>query len=191
MTKGGEDPDVTALDGEDDPSGGTLSQKAAAWVQKAKSLVGSLSPEGKKPPVEEKPPAEAPPEPSGPLLYLRLTVQNKLNGWPVVRPGDPSDAVASESDRAEPRRLSSPKPVPPPPTRWTVDYEMKEAAGHEAAHRLLAMCRERRRRLLNTAENEFSFFLKMRRLSEQGELFRKGVDEATQKSKTGKVVYGQ
>ena len=126
--------------------------------------------------------SSGPSESDTPLLYFHLTVQNKVDGKPVVRPGDqPSDP--KERGPTEP---------PQPPHRWELAYRLTEHEGTDSARRLYNMCKERRRKLLSDEDAQFNYFLrKMRHLSVQGKEYRREVDRVARESRREAVVCGQ
>ena len=127
-------------------------------------------------PSETEPESAKGPAPPEELLGMVLTIRNKMAGEYVMRPD------AEEFHKG---------------SQWTVEYAIEELPQKRAVT-LYAKCKERRKRLLHTADNETevpaqrrfqdSFMQKLYRLSEQGRAFRRSENA---RAKTRPVeVYG-
>ena len=112
---------------------------------------------------------------NSPLLVLKLTVRNRLDGQSVERPTG----------------LETRPPRAPGPT-WTLEYGLREPATGASARRLYAMCRERRRKLLSEEAKNMQYIVdRMMELSQRGERFREDIEKKARKEGGGRVVYGK
>ena len=112
----------------------------------------------------------------GPLLVLKLTTRNRVDGESVERPGE----------------LPTPRPGAGLGPKWTVEYELREPATGASARRLYAMCRERRRKLLSEEAKNLNYIVnRMMELSQRGQRFREDIEKRAAKEGGPRVVYGK